>query len=271
MRLSVQLSPNLFSCFVSRSKVASCTLQLSHSHQMMEARQWWVRLINTHKRSYAVKNNHIHPCPVWLTISHQRQTAKLSSNHEWPKHRLATTAQQQNNNNQTKPKAWIHCVITLAETRRDLVQTFRAPSCSGGLWSSSAPLVNHGVLSHLDAVSWAVQETRDRSRRGGHSVRPTSLHGSFKPRRPTGAVKQPMVFEDFFWMYLLNVVCYLSLSVSCSFNFSIGVFFCNRRSSSYFLFSFLWWFCTQSSTCVLGQVRVTTVGACFYFVLSINK
>ncbi|XP_075903157.1 leucine-rich repeat-containing protein 49 isoform X2 [Nelusetta ayraudi] len=69
------------------------------------------------------------------------------------------------------------------ENRRDLVQTFRAPSCTGGLTSSSAPLVDHGVLSHLDAVSWAVQESRDRSRRGGHSLRPTS---SFKPHRPAG-------------------------------------------------------------------------------------
>lgn len=78
------------------------------------------------------------------------------------------------------------CLAAAAENRllacrqRGLVQTLPVPWCAGGCMHSAAPLAD-GVLSHLDAVSWAVQEARAKSRRGSHGVRTTSQHTPFKP------------------------------------------------------------------------------------------
>lgn len=86
-----------------------------------------------------------------------------------------------------------HDVATAAENRllacrqRGLVQTLPVPWCAGGCMYSAAPLAD-GVLNHLDAVSWAVQETRAKSRRGNHGVRTTSQHTPFNPHKPAGTV-----------------------------------------------------------------------------------
>lgn len=105
---------------------------------------------------------------------------------------------------------YVHVVATAAENRllacrqRGLFQTLPVPWCAGDCMYSAAPLAD-GVLSHLDAVSWAVQETRAKSRRGSHGMRTTSQHTPFNPHKPAGTVMKST--------FLRSTSCHFS---SCS-------------------------------------------------------
>lgn len=86
---------------------------------------------------------------------------------------------------------YIHYTIPSVENRllacsqRGLVKTTPVPSLASDFTYSSASLVG-GVQSGLDAVSHAVQETRDKSRRQTHSAGTAYHHNASNLPKPAG-------------------------------------------------------------------------------------